>query len=681
MSAVEHRTYCRICPVQCGIVVTVDAGRVLDVRGDPQHPVSQGYTCPKGRAAGDLHHHPRRLDAPRLRGREEPWPVVLDDLARTLAELAGTHGPDAVAVYHGTWSWMDAHGRAAVEALVRHLGTRSRYSAVSVDAIARIVVSQLLTGGPGLLPALDVDDPGLTVLVGTNPVVSHGHASALVDPVRTLRRIAAGPGLWVVDPRRTATAELATTHLAIRPGADPALLAHLVRELLRDGADHAYLRRYAGAADVDTLRAAVEPFDSPTTAARTGLDAADVAALVAAVRAARRVSVLTGTGATMAANAALTEWLAAAVHVVTGSLEAPGGPWCNPGLLQRADLVPPRTGPPSAPVTVASRPDLPVHIGERPCAALADEIEAGTVRALLVVGGDPLTALPDTDRLTEAFARLDVLAVADVLESDTVRAATHVLATAGMFERRDLTWYTDRFAPVQAAQRTDAVLTPAHQRRTVEDVVADLAGRLGAPPVADLLDRAIDRAGEFRDRTVVVAAEARPRGWFHERGLAGGRWQLAPEPLVERLASFAAAGAPAAADAPAAPGGRLLLVPRRTTHRMNSLLADVRRGSTDHELWVHPADAVGCGIGDGDRALVRGPSGVEVEVIVRVTDRIGTGTVSLPHGLRGTNVNRLTSAQPGHTDPLTGMVTQSGVVVALRASPGTFAHPPATLPT
>jgi anaerobic selenocysteine-containing dehydrogenase len=678
VSRAEHRTYCRICPVQCGLVVGVDGDRVLDVRGDPDHPVTQGYTCPKGRAAGDLHHHPRRLDAPRLRGRDAPWPVVLDDLARSIGELVAVHGPDALAVYHGTWSWMDAHGRAAVEALVRHLGTRSRYSAVSVDAIARVVVSQLLTGGPFLLPALDVDEPGLTVLVGTNPVISHGHASALVDPVRVLRRIASGPGLWVVDPRRTATAELATRHLAARPGSDPALLAHLVRELLRDGADRAYLARWTDGADVDALRVAVEPFDAATAAARTGVPVADLAALVARVRSARRVSVLTGTGTTMAPQAALTEWLAAAVHVVTGSLEAPGGPWCNPGLVSRADLVAPRPGSPRTPATVRSRPDLPVHIGERPCAALADEIEAGNVRALLVIGGDPLTALPDADRLARAFGRLDVLAVADVLENGTVCAATHVLAAAGMLERRDLTWYTDRFAPVLAAQRTDPVLPPAHERRTVEDAFVGLAARLGAPPAGDLLDRAVERVPALGDRTVVLGPEARVRGWFHEHALAGGRWQLAPPALVSRLTAFA--GASGTSPVPGTPAG-LVLVPRRTTHRMNSLLADVRRGPDDHELWVHPDDAATHAVVDGGRALVEGPSGVELEVAVRVTSRIAPGTVSLPHGLRDVNVNRLTTARPGHADTLTGMVTLSGLVVGLRRMPGDRAHPPAPLPS
>ena len=160
----------------CGLVVHVDGDRVLEVRGDPDHPVSRGYTCPKGRALPAFHHHPARLDRPMLRGDHVSWDVLLGDLATTITRVVEESGPDAVAAYFGTWSWMDALGRARTERLLRHLGSRSRYSAITVDAIARLTVAEMMGGLGALLPSVDSDDPGLTVLVGTNPVVSHGHA-------------------------------------------------------------------------------------------------------------------------------------------------------------------------------------------------------------------------------------------------------------------------------------------------------------------------------------------------------------------------------------------------------------------------------------------------------------------------------------------------------------------------
>ena len=167
----EHRTYCRICPVVCGLVVQTDGDRVVQVRGDADHPVTHGYCCPKGRALPEFHHHPHRLDQPRMRGEVVSWDALVDDLATTISSAVTESGPDAFAVYFGTWSWVDALGRARAQALARHLGSASVFSATTVDAIARLVVSELMGGTPALLPTIDTDEPGLTVLIGTNPVV------------------------------------------------------------------------------------------------------------------------------------------------------------------------------------------------------------------------------------------------------------------------------------------------------------------------------------------------------------------------------------------------------------------------------------------------------------------------------------------------------------------------------
>ena len=69
---------------------------MLTVRGDPEHPVSKGYTCPKGRALPALHHHADRLDRPRVDGTERGWDATLDDLAERLGSVITAHGPDAV---------------------------------------------------------------------------------------------------------------------------------------------------------------------------------------------------------------------------------------------------------------------------------------------------------------------------------------------------------------------------------------------------------------------------------------------------------------------------------------------------------------------------------------------------------------------------------------------------------
>lgn len=657
MSTTEHRSYCRFCIAQCGILVTTDGDRVVSVKGDPGDPISGGYTCPKGRALGAFHHDPARLDHPQLRRDgalvRVPWDELLDDLHATVARVVDESGPDAVAIFQATASAYDTNGRRAGDRFLRGLGSRSRYTSATVDAPAKMLVAELVAGHPGLILALDHEEASLVLLVGTNPVVSHGHTNSFPNPSVRLRRLAARGQLWVVDPRRTETAQLANHHLQPRPSTDYALLAFLVRELLRDGADHGYLAEHAEG--VERLAAAVERFDLLEAAGITGLEAEQLTGLLEAVRRNGRVAGQTGTGITMSAAANVTEWLLWALHVVTHSFEVPGGMWFQPGLIHRLherDHTPSDGERAPGP---ASRPELAMRWGEHPCAALADEIEAGNVRALLVIGGDPATALPDHARLARLLGTLDVLAVADIVESATVAGATHVLAVAGPLEREDTNWYTDWFASAICAQRTGAVLAPAADRRPMHDVFTALGTRLGLVADPALLDRPRTRVPALEHEVAVVAEPPRVRGWVHERVLPGGRWRLAPAPLVAQLA--ARATPPVAATAPV-----LVAIPRRAVRRMNSTLHDVERGGEDATIWVHPTSAPG--IADGDLVEVRTANGA-IRARARVTTAVCEGAASVPHGLPDQNVACLTSTAAEAVDALSGMVTQSGFAVTV----------------
>ncbi len=664
----------------CGIVVTVDrtgdGDRVVQVRGDAEHPLSHGYTCPKGRALPEVHHHPHRLDRPWTRA-DGPttWDVALDDLAARVRAAIEANGPSAVAMYLASGSAFDANGRRIAERFLRVLGSPQKYTATTIDTPCKPLVAELVGGWSGLTPMLDVDSCDLVLLLGTNPVVSHGHSNGMADPVVALRAVARRGELWVADPRRTETAVLATRHLPLRASSDWVLLAHLVREVLADGADHAYLAAHADAADVERLRLAVAPFDRATAATATGLPEDDLADLVAAIRRRGKVAALTGTGCSMARVANVTEWLLWALHVVTGSFEHPGTMWFNPGFLLRMDgrRLEPSDGTPGP--GPASRPELPRRFDEYPCAGLVSEIEAGNVRALFVVGGNPLTVFPEPDRLAAALATLDVLAVLDVVVTETTAVATHVLPATDQLERADVPWMLDAYQLALSSQHTPAVVEPGAERRPVWWAFAQLGRRLGLavlpggldPDLAtddDLLAQvARERFAELRAAPTAVVGE-RPAGrWVHERLLPEGKWRLAPTALVAQLDGLAADLATALADRPAP----LVLTPRRQLRTMNSQLRDVGARRERAEVLLHPADAAvvgGVGVGDGELVEVVSAHGT-LTGAVRVDEHTGRGTVSLTHGWDRPNVGRLTSSEQG-VDPLTGMVWQSGLPVEVR---------------
>lgn len=667
----DRRSYCRICAAACGVVVTVDGDRVVKVRGDPDHPLSRGYTCSKGRALPEWHHSRTRLDRPRVDGADATWEHLLGDLAARLGAVVGRDGPDAVALYLATGLAYDACGQVAAGTWMGALGSTSFYSAATVDNAPVLVAADLVAGNPMLNPVWDPTSAGVLLLVGTNPVVSHGYGSALPDPVRHLRDHRSGGGrIWVIDPRHTETAALADEHVPVRPGSDVAVLAALASAVLAHGvpADEPVRGE-----DVASLRRALATFSIPGAADAAGIDHKLLDRLVADLLAARgRVAIMCGTGTTMATDGVLVEWLRWVLLILTGSLDRPGGMHFHRGALHR--LRPPR-GPrrPAAPGP-ASRPELPRMAGQLPAVALADEIEAGNVGALLVTGGNPLTAFPEPERLRGLLGRLEVLAVVDVAESELAARATHVLPATGQLERADVS-IAELTALRPGLQATPAIVPPGGERRPVWWMLGELARRMGLDVLGgaapeDLTDELFLTGVLARsplDAGAVLTAGSHgvdlpvDHGWVRETMLPGGRWQLAPPVMLERLAAHATPEST----------GPLVLVPRREAAWSNSVRCAGH--GAEAVVRVHPDDARLHRVVDGARVRVASAHG-EMVASVACDERVRRGVVSVTHGRVDAPVGLLTSARV-EVDPLTTMPHASGVPVTIGPWPGPAAEP------
>ena len=132
MTAVRRTSYCRLCPAFCGLIVTVDGNRIVDVAGDPDNPLSLGYTCSKGRASGDLHYHPERLDRPLRRDAtgdlvDTTWDAALDEITAVLRRVIDESGPNAVAAYRASGWGLDLPGVAVSDPFFRGLGSDQIY--------------------------------------------------------------------------------------------------------------------------------------------------------------------------------------------------------------------------------------------------------------------------------------------------------------------------------------------------------------------------------------------------------------------------------------------------------------------------------------------------------------------------------------------------------------------------
>src|SRR5215211_4943630 len=191
------RSFCRVCTSVCGILVDVEGDEVIRVRGDQDHPFSRGYTCAKGRALPQLHHHPDRLERPQMRvdGRlqDTTWDACLDDLSTRLKDIIDRHGPQSVGFYFST---MESAGFRMAEALHRAIGTPAKFSPLTIDGTAKPLVADLVGGSVALNGRPDYDGATFVMYVGSNPVVSHGHTVAIPDPVTSIRVLRTRAEVW-----------------------------------------------------------------------------------------------------------------------------------------------------------------------------------------------------------------------------------------------------------------------------------------------------------------------------------------------------------------------------------------------------------------------------------------------------------------------------------------------------
>jgi anaerobic selenocysteine-containing dehydrogenase len=554
---------------------------------------------------------------------------------------------------------MESAGFRMAEALHAAIGTPAKFSPLTIDGTAKPLVSDLVGGFMGLSGRTDFDEADFLMLVGVNPVVSHGHAISMPNPTGTVREIASRGQVWVIDPRHTETARLATGHLAPRPSTDHAVLAYLVREILRDGR-----KTDVPVQGLDELTTAVEPFTLEHAAALADVAQSQLVRLCAAVRAAKCVAIETGTGVTMTADRAnVTQWLAWVLMVLTGAMNRPGGTWFHPGFAYQletfGDLLPITPVHGSFGPGPRSRPEAQSFINEWPCAVLPDEIAAGHIRALINVGGSLVTSFPETGTLIPALQHLELFATTEIVNNETTELATHVLPTKDPLERPDITIH-DILSSRVSVQYSPAVVAPVGQRRSMWWVFAEIGrrlgydmGTLGDPDTStddDVL--AVLLAGARVKYDEVAAAgwaevpRELPAAWVEHHIERMGGWRLAPPLLVDQLASLA-------------PPPPLVMVPRRQRKKLNGQLDFL---GEPPEILINPDDGAAAGVLTGRPVTVRSPNG-ELTGIAKVDDSMRRGAVSIPHGHHAANVNRLTSKDD--IDVVTGMVRYSGIPVTL----------------
>src|SRR3954453_6030045 len=277
--AVEERvTFCRICEPLCGMVATVEDGRLTQLRPDKEHPLSRGYACPKGIAMTGVQNDPDRVLYPLKRtggpGEFErtTWEEAMSDIAGRLERVLDSRGADSVAWYMGNPGAFSYSHTLWVKGFLDGLGSPHYYSAGSQDVNNRFAASALMYGSPLLLPIPALTRTPLLLMIGANPLVSHGSLVTTPRIREALRDVVDRGGRVVVaDPRGTEP-PAAFEHVPVQPDADALLLLSMLHTIFEEGLEdqQALRRTSAGAA---ALRTWAPGFGPGATAARTGVPA------------------------------------------------------------------------------------------------------------------------------------------------------------------------------------------------------------------------------------------------------------------------------------------------------------------------------------------------------------------------------------------------------------------------
>src|SRR5690606_8174967 len=330
MTIQTHKRTCSLCEATCGIEIELNPAteEILTIKGDKQDPFSRGYICPKATALQDLHNDPDRLRKPLKKTadgwQEISWTQALNEAAAGLRRVQHTHGRDAVGTYLGNPNVHNYGNLLFGPPLLRLLGTRNKFSATSVDQLPHHMTSYYLFGHQLQIPIPDIDRTDFLIILGGNPLASNGSLMTAPDIKNRLKTIGTRGGkILLIDPRRSETAAVAGEHWFIRPGQDVLLLLSLLYVFTHElSAQLPSLPDYIDSADLASLSAAYGP---ESTAARMGIQSAQVRELAAQWLAAQSAVCYGRMGVSVQQYGGLCQWLIQVLNIITGNFDRAGG--------------------------------------------------------------------------------------------------------------------------------------------------------------------------------------------------------------------------------------------------------------------------------------------------------------------------------------------------------------------
>jgi anaerobic selenocysteine-containing dehydrogenase len=422
------------CPDTCSILTTVEDGKAIAVRGNPDHPFTRGRLCVKVNNYEERVYSDKRVLYPLKRvgpkGSKQfqriSWDEAIETIATRWKSIIATDGAQAILPYSYLGTQGVINGLNVGDPLFNKLGATVS-ERTFCDSGSCTAYMMTIGPTPGVDPESFVHSKYI-LLWACNTLGTNSHHWPFIEQARK-----AGAKLVVIDPVRTRTARLADWHIPIRPGTDAALALAMIHVIIKENlVDRDYIDKHT--VGYDELAERASTYTPEFAAQETGIPVEDIVKLAreyattppAVVRIGVAVERHAGGGQTVRAIACLPGLIGAWKHVGGGLLQLPI--WAFPvkwEVLMRPDLQPEK---------------MRVLNSWRLGQALTGELGFDPpIKALFVYNANPMAMVTEQAKLEKGLEREDLFTVvSEHFLTDTARYADIVLPATTQLEQKDI---------------------------------------------------------------------------------------------------------------------------------------------------------------------------------------------------------------------------------------------------
>lgn len=652
MSILTRPSICRICHENCGILVT-DDGQKLKIAGNPEHPISKGFLCFRGKNFGEVHYSSERLNQPLLKEgtkwRKITYEVALEILASNLQSCKQKYGPQSVVLYKG-----ESLKHQEITQYIRHLcrgfGTPNYISVGSLCHYSMALAHGLTYGG---IPVPDFQTMNMAIIWGANSAVSSARMFGVLR-----KALRGGTKLIVIDPSHTQTAKFANLHLPITPGSDGFLAFAFIKYAI----EQARIKHHASSSNGwNELKSLVYDLSYKELLERTGIRETDF----------------------YDASSLIFDNLPGWVLVGSGLELQP----CSVQSIRAIAFLQTILDPQNRPMPLAFKleplpgmdryPVMPYPIGAKETSLYSNGFQEGQgmyltravldndpypVKAMLIAGGNPILTFPDSRSQREAFQNLDFLAVFDLFMTPTAQLANLVFPAADFLENLELHDYGQIGQPYLGL--IQPVATPS-KGWPAWKLIFELARKIGLEdlfPWQDNRQALIYRlSGSGIEFDNLENSPSATVVYEHEKA-SGDSWNT-PEGKIQYYSKEIEKTGNPGLPSPSSfklpfPTDETFPFCLSTGDRVPSFQhSQFRRNPTyraempEPILDIHPDTATQLNINNGDYVVLSTRYG-KIGIRANLNDDIRKDSLRMTHGWEETNVNELTGLE--YFDPISG---------------------------